>query len=174
MMHSSMARIRGAATALILALPAAAWAVGSTPVTVVNPDNNAAAVRDAGQPQSVSGGCGYFPISGDHCDLYTVPAGKRLVVELFSFRLASDNAGSNEPYVVVLGRSTVIFCFNCSDFYAFSPGTGHAGPTVTLWSDTRPVRFYLDENQTLSVTVSHNGSNSWGQAFTFSGFLVNK
>jgi len=141
---------------------------------VVNPENTPVPVRDAGQTQPVSGACSYFPSNGDaKCDLYTVPAGKRLVVELISYRLASPT--TMQAVGASFGESSVVVCFGCPDVYVFPAGMTVEAFNANLWRDTRAVRFYLNENQTLSASGAFSsGSNNFGQAFTFSGFLVNK
>jgi hypothetical protein len=169
----TIARLVAAAIALAFALPGAAWAIGSTPVSVTNPENAPVPVRDAGQTQPVSGVCTYFPTIDSKCDLYTVPAGKRLVIELVSYRLASPT--NMQAVGATFGESFGVVCFGCGDEYAFPAGTGVEAFGANLWRDTRAVRFYLNENQTLSASGAFSsGSNSFGQMFTFSGFLVNK
>lgn len=154
-----------------------AMALGSTPVTVVNLDNAPAPVHDAGQPQPVNGVCNPPGITGI-CDMYTVPAGKRLVVEMFSYLVRSDSSPTGSPpFLIRFGDSTAIhtICGSCPQAYNLPPTfAGSDGVGGFNWTDTRIVRMYLNENQTLSVSVAVSGVNNLGGIFVFSGFLVDK
>ena len=138
---------------------------------------------DGDKPQPVSGYC-RVPASASvsSCNLYTVPAGKRLVVEMFSYQLVS--AGPvGRPLRIVFGQSSggtfapdlwqpISNVFIVPPVFAGNEG-GVSG--FDLWSDTRMTRFYLEEAFTLAANIFFDGNNAASpQVFTFSGYLVNK
>lgn len=150
-----------------------AFAIGSTPVTVVNPDNASVPIHDAGQPQPVDGTCVVFGSNSFtlSCALFTVPAGKRLVVETFSYFL---NTFSGDATQIIFGDFAVINCIGCGHIYFLPPVFAGTQGSVNRFMDTRQTRVYLDENKTFGAQVEFDTSNNSFHEFTFSGFLVNK
>src|SRR5258708_33619691 len=84
-----------AMASLLVSVGLAACAAAPTTIT-----------SDADKPQPVNGACrlqGSVAVSS--CNLYTVPTGKRLVVEMFSYQLVSSGA-VGRPIRIVVGPST--------------------------------------------------------------------
>ncbi len=155
---------------LVIGAVAMLWlAVGPTPVhtvvatlvQVVNPDSNSVSTHDAGQLQPVTGFC---ETSGSaDCNIYTVPAGKRLVVEQFSYEFSTD--GLTVPVLVrAVGTITL----------SFSPVFGGCAPGTCVYADTRSVRLYLDAGQTLDAVAFFSAGNTFPVRYDFSGFLSDK
>jgi hypothetical protein len=137
---------------------------------------------DRSTAQPVSGFCNaYAPWEYPglaKCELYTVPAGKRLVVETVSFRL-----------VILTGQDVreVVFGKNNTQSprlefgpgsYAVSPGTPTADNILfeKLYSGSQALRFYLEEGEGLAGQDVYTGASvmSYPQSFGFSGYLVDK
>jgi hypothetical protein len=145
--------------------------VVNTPgVTVNNAAGSPVPVYDVKQAaiQPVSGECSaiYGTVSNTkQCTLYTVPAGKRLVVETVVYEVAIENGGF--PYAVTyLGSAG-------SAFYSFAPTlVGNDG--VNHYANASPTRFYLSAGETLSVYTQFSAATILGQRFCFSGYLVNQ
>jgi hypothetical protein len=147
---------------------------GTPSVTVANA---ALATVDAGPSQAVNGTCQSSQIAADRsaCKPYTVPAGKRLVVEMISYRLVNDGSTA-APYEVLAGQdagftTTVIGEPNT---YAFPVGTPGLAGGASVYAETRNVRIYLDELQKLILQADFGGANNFSQEFGFSGFLQDK
>ncbi len=160
-------------TALALG-PTPAQAAVAASVQVVNPDNASVPTHDAGQPQPVNGGCNIdsgFALFA-LCDMYTVPAGKRLVVEMFSYAIFS-NAIEAPPYRVAVGLDQgsphVV-----SNVLWFAPVYSVNLTNQTSYADTRAIRLYFDEGQKVQAEADFSGPNHFVQGFQFSGFLTNK
>ncbi len=177
-----MARVLKVA-GLVIGAVALLWlAVGPTPVhtvvatlvQVVNPDSNSVSTHDAGQLQPVNGACGSIVDSFGNatCNLYTVPSGKRLVVELFSYQLQASPTDAN-PFIVLVGLNTG-FAVPTANVFSFPPVLAGSNPPRTAYADTRVIRVYFDEGQTVQADAQFGGTNATGQAFFFSGFLSNK
>ena len=131
---------------------------------------------DRGSAQPVSGGCsGFAALSGiTKCVLYTVPAGKRLVVELVSFEAAAD--GSNSVYKILVGKNNPPFgnILIGTNVFTLSPGVATVISTTKLYFGSQTLRFYLDENEQLAGQVNFTGGTNFQQLFSFSGYLVDK
>jgi hypothetical protein len=136
-------------TAMSMALPA--WALGSTPVTVVNPTTSPVPTTDIANPALQPFQTNLLPNSttSNQCVAnFTVPAGKRLVIEYYSSQAQdtsgggagltlSTTAGGNEvAYLVYTNSNTTNVVNQVTRIYAdpgtivqafaFNPGTGHS------------------------------------------------
>jgi hypothetical protein len=138
----------------------------------------AALVRDVdrGTAQPVSAGCsGFSALTGiTKCVLYTVPAGKRLVVELVSFEAAADS--SNSVYKILFGKNNPPFgnILIGTNVFTLSPGVATVLSGTKLYFGAEALRFYLDESEQLAGQVDYTGGTNFQQQFSFSGFLVDK
>jgi hypothetical protein len=138
---------------------------------------------DGDKPQPVSGACRVqASASVSSCNLYTVPAGKRLVVEMFSYQLVSSGP-VGRPLRVVFGQSTggtfaPDLWLPVSNVFVVPPVfSGNEGGIsgFDLWTDTRMTRFYLEEGTTFAANIFFDGNNATSpQVFMFSGYLLNK
>lgn len=139
----------------------------------------AALVRDVDRPtlQPVNGACGGFIDNNGviKCLLFTVPAGKRLVVETVSYS-ATTQAGT-PVYQVVFGQndpSAANLFYSSTNTYAVNPAYAYENGGARVYSATQALRIYIDENQSLAAGDSHGGNANYQQLFTFSGYLVDK
>jgi hypothetical protein len=161
----------------VAATQSGAWNVGilgSPNVTVANPSGNPVQVRDvneASQPVAAPGGSP-FPGGTNFVvlPLYTVPAGKRLVIEYFSgecFLPAGQTAVASVRY-----PSGILLQHWLT---ASPPATGPAGPFSTITSFGGPLRAYVDPGSLVEAIVVTN-ANVTDQSrcnATISGHLVN-
>ena len=155
--------------------PTPVHAAVAASVQVVNPDNASVPTHDAGQPQPVNGGCTAAAIAllnVAHCDMYTVPAGKRLVVEMFSYWLISD-ASNAAPFRVAVGLDTG-YAIIASNVLWFAPAYSAHYSGGTSYADTRAIRLYFDEGQKVQAEADFSDANIYDQSFHFSGFLTYK
>jgi hypothetical protein len=130
---------------------------------------------DRGAAQPVNGACSAsFATSVGTCILYTVPVGKRLVVETVSYSVALAAGQSLGSILFGLNTALPYFQVGSPNLYGVSTNPYFNGVT-TVYSATQPLRIYLDEGQgfTAGGTVNGGGSN-YEQDFSFSGYLVDK
>lgn len=157
----------------------------SAPLLVLVPtahaQTKAALTRDVDRPaaQPVSGKCtGSTFTDSFKCTLYTVPMGKRLVVELVSQRLISLPTqavtllqfGRNDQALSSFSDGDKVYSVNLGSSVTFN------GSFSTHFGSTS-LRFYLDEGDQLAgsaVFSSYFGSAAQVQTFAFSGYLVDK
>jgi hypothetical protein len=160
---------------------AAAVAVAVLNVAFVAPVHaqvKAALVRDVDRStsQPVNGRCiaGTDSNGAIKCVLYSVPAGKRLVVETVSYQAVSE-AGT-PVYQVLFGlndpSSSNLF-YPGSNIYSVTP-TFVYETSARVYSATQALRIYIDENQSLAAGDTHGGTANFQQGFSFSGYLVDK
>lgn len=110
------------------------------------------------------------------CKLYTVPAGKRLVVETVSYQVTFD--ATQFLYSLAFGTddtSTQYLRISAPNVFVVAPGP----PTVfggnKYYSASQSLRFYIDEGQVLAAGMEHGPSNTnYSHIFAFSGYLVDK
>ena len=159
----------------------------STPVQVVNQATNpvpvtgtlgvngTVPVHDAGQPEPVEGQCIAAPAGGATatCNMFTVPAGKRLVVELISY-VSNSSPTDGKPVDIIFGNSATLDFEGSSGRYFLPPVFNGALGNLERFADTRQARVYLDQNQALGVRIHFDQNNHVGSYFMFSGFLVNR
>ncbi|HWC98429.1 MAG TPA: hypothetical protein VG456_16835 [Candidatus Sulfopaludibacter sp.] len=108
--------------------------------------------------------------------MYTVPAGKRLVVEHFSSEAAIASTATIQRYAL----ATTTNPQGSSNFVHFvSPGTVlvcsacYTGQSETIAS--QPIRMYVEPGQYLVANASYNGAVGPNAfiAFAISGYLIN-
>jgi hypothetical protein len=108
------------------------------------------------------------------CVMYTVPAGKRLVVETVTY-LLSTLATSNVFTNLTFGYSQNGTTPAPENTYNFAvnpvvlPGNGLQWAYGTL-----SLRMYLDEHQSLMGSFAFSPATGVAQEFGFSGYLVDK
>jgi len=153
-------------------------AVSITGTPTVNVGNTAIPVNDAGQPQAVHGNC--YAVAAStfvaSCIAATVPAGKQLVVEMISYQLRSDEFNV-APFLVKAGLDAGFGNITIAqpNVFVFPVGTPvDRGFGNLYYPETRDVRIYLDEDQSLRIGADFGSANNLQQSFAFSGFLVNK
>lgn len=157
-----------AAAALLLLLAAAPFSQAQ-----VKP----ALTRDISTATPVSGYCtaSEFDTPGwARCFLYTVPAGKRLVVEMVSYNLAREP--SLQVTQLLFGKADTL-----SSNFVFGPKVLQVtpqsvfSPTVRAYAGSQSVRLYLEENDTLgAIAYFQTGGPVYEQQFGFVGYIVEK
>lgn len=151
-------------------------------VAVVTPAHaqvKAALTRDVDRPsaQPVNATCRTF--SDAKCILYTVPAGKRLVVETVSYVAYSTSAGRIDS--IYFGQDVAdVYGFLLPDvntnIYSVAPVLTSDAAGLRRYNATQPLRAYIDENQRLAAAVYSGGVGAYStpQTLIFSGYLVDK
>jgi hypothetical protein len=149
----------------------------SIPVTVIN----TVAVRNVDRPeaQPVSGSCdalSFVGFSGPaKCHLYTVPVGKRLIVETVSYHLVTD-AGENITELIFgstdqLDTIAMVFGSNTFDLI---PVWIYSDQIKKYYRGSQALRFYVEASQSLAGQITFSGGSNLLQKFSFSGYLVDK
>jgi hypothetical protein len=129
---------------------------------------------DRGTAQPVNGACtASFAAALGNCVLFTVPAGKRLVVETVSYSVVVLPSQSLVSIVFGLNTVSQYFQVGSPNLYAVSSAPYSNGAAVG-YSASQPLRIYLDEGQAFAAGGSISGSNNYEQDFSFSGYLVEK
>lgn len=165
-----------ARNSLLLALAATAL------LLAVSPESKAQAkpalVRDVSTATPVNGYCQQSAISTPgwaKCALYTVPIGKRLVVEVVSYKIALDP--TLQVTQLMFGQDACPGCSNMlfgsnvrqiNPIQIFSTGfRSYAGSEMT--------RIYLEENASFAaIAYFQSGGPNYVQEFNFSGYVVDK
>jgi hypothetical protein len=153
-------------------------ALGMGVVTGASAQTKAALVRDVDRAtaQPVNGACSGFSAAFNitKCLLYTVPAGKRLVVESISFQSYTDSAQS--VVRLLFGKDSPQYANIAfgAGVYSGSPGTPAIASGTKYYSGFQPVRFYMEEGDGLAAEVDYTGGSNYQQSFSFSGHLVDK
>jgi hypothetical protein len=109
--------------------------------------------------------------------LFTVPAGKRLVVEYFSSQVGIASTASVDRYALVIAPDpgqpgNASFAHYVAP--AFHSPCGTCAGTTELFVASQPIRMYVDTGQALVVNISFSGAvgpSGFG-FFGFSGYLV--
>jgi hypothetical protein len=132
---------------------------------------------DRGAAQPVNGTCtaAYYVnnVGAGKCVLFTVPAGKRLVVETVSYYVNVD------PSLPLLN---IVFGLNTpsANILPGSPNTYTVSTTPTnngvslYYSASQALHIYIDEAQSLAAAFQDSGGANYDQTFSFSGYLVDK
>jgi hypothetical protein len=136
-----------------------------------------ALTRDVSTAAPVSGVCGASEIDTPgyaRCFLYTVPAGKRLVVEMVTYKLARES--SLQVTQLLFGKAETFasnFLFG-PKVLAVTPQPAF-DPALRAYLGSQSVRLYLEENETLgAIAYFQTGSPAYEQQFGFVGYLVDK
>lgn len=130
---------------------------------------------DRGTAQPVNGACSAsFAAAVGTCILYTVPSGKRLVVETVSYSVVLASGQYLGSILFGLQTALPYFQVGSPNLYGVSTAPYFNGGAF-VYSATQPLRIYLDEGQGFVAGGSVNGgANNYEQDFSFSGFLVDK
>jgi hypothetical protein len=137
----------------------------------------AALTRDIDRPsaQPVNGTCQASTQFGSiKCNLYTVPAGKRLVVETVSYRATAP--GSSSIGQVLFGQDAGYsnLILGLPNTYLISPSLIITDGGIKVYGGTQALVAYIDEGKTLAAGVIVIGATNYIQDFVFSGYLVDK
>jgi hypothetical protein len=131
---------------------------------------------DRATAQPATGACSAFSngIGTLKCALYTVPAGKRLVVETVSYRMTT--ASGTPIYFVNFGEDVGFadLPFGTPNIFNVAPVFAYASGGDTTYTGTQALRMYVDENKVFAAGGSRGGSVNYEQRFSFSGYLVDK
>lgn len=160
----------GQAQSIGLPISTSVNVINTPGVTVANPAGSPVPVRDVDRAaqQPVSNECSaiYGTVTNlKQCTLYTVPAGKRLVVETVMYQLAIESGGF--PYGATFGSSAGVAAFAFAPAFVGNDGANHYVNTV-------PARFYLGAGESLNAYAQFSAATIFGQRFAFSGYLVNQ
>jgi hypothetical protein len=145
--------------------------IANTPLPTRDVDNAAR------QPIQVQAGQGLGQFTGLPVAVYTVPPGKRLVVEHFSSELGTATGTAVDRYFIAVADDPSQP--GSGSFAHFIPPSYHApcGPCVAgteLWVTSQPIRMYVDAGKALVAGVSLSAS-AGPNTFVFysvSGYLV--
>ena len=146
-------------------------AAGST-VTVGNSSLNPVPVQDvtaARQPVFGGGGC-FFSNGSCAVDLYTVPAGYRLVVEHVSVnvQMSADQYVSNAAIGAGAVAPNTVFLGEPFDYFVLQQLTG-----TTIYQSNFQTLIFLSANQIFRLQLGKNATGSGGAANArFSGYLI--
>jgi hypothetical protein len=154
----------GLVLASLFAVPTDVHALGSTPVTVVNPADIAKA-EGIQHPFQGNISCGGSSSNGfvTLCDgSVTTPTNKRLVIEYVSLECGLDT-GEALRRAIVHTETTILFeqggvgssgdhSLNILDHFG-------GGTTSSFVAMGQPVRFYADPGTTISVEAQETGSH---------------
>lgn len=139
----------------------------------------AALTRDVDRPtaQPVNGNCSTFPNTAGviKCALYTVPAGKRLVVETVGYEGTVSSGYS--LYRVLFGQDGgyPIVYLGQANVFPVTPVLAYDTGTVRTYSAAQSLNISLDENQVLVGGMDRSDFVSkYLEFFSFSGYLVDK
>jgi hypothetical protein len=149
----------------------------SIPVTVTN--TLAARNIDRPEAQPVNGSCGALSFVGftgpAKCHLYTVPVGKRLVVETVSYHLVTDATESITE--LIFGSTdqpdTIGIMFGSNTFDVV-PILVYSDQSKKYFRGSQALRFYVEASQSLAGQITYSGGSDLLQRFSFSGYLVDK
>ena len=152
-------RVREFAAIVSLAcVPALAGAVGSTPVTIVNPADIAKA-EGIQQPFAASIGCDATGGFGIRCSgSTTVPAGQRWVIEYVSANCKIDNGRqllSQASLTTRIGGTSMPHYLSIRDH---AGAVGDFGSAINVVQLGEAVRLYADAGSTVSFSVGTSGA----------------
>jgi len=169
MRQKIMASIKRTSIAVVLAAGIAGHASAQARAALTRDIDRATA-------QPVNGSCLASGVNPGltKCILYTVPSGKRLVVELVSFLLASDTNQSITQILVGKSDPNAVNILIGTGVYELAVPTPIAQSATSLYAGTQSLRFYMDEGDLLAGQMYYTGGSNYQQAFSFSGYLVDK
>jgi hypothetical protein len=152
--------------------PVPVKAVGTTSVKVTNPVTAPVWTRDVNEArQPVQHTCSLNLNPGTRfgeCELYTVPAGKRLVIEYVS----GDGYVPVDQHLVAVRVYTTVGFSTIS--HAVNPKwQGHAAP-YSYYTVGELTRIYADAGFKITVQALRSDPDQWGiWSASLSGYLVN-
>jgi hypothetical protein len=145
--------------------------IANTPLPTRDVDNAAR------QPIQVQAGQGLGQFTGFPLVIYTVPPGKRLVVEHFSSELGTPTGTAVDRYLISVANDPAQP--GNGSFAHFIPPAYHApcGICVAgseLWVASQPIRMYVDAGKALvgAVSLSTSGGPNTFVFYSVSGYLV--
>lgn len=147
-------------------------------VTPAHAQVKAALTRDVDRPsaQPVNGTCttASDTVGAIKCALYSVPAGKRLVVETVSYKMAT--ASGSAVYFVTYGQDAgfASLPFGYPNILSVTPAFAYEQAGARIYTGAQALQMYIDENQSFAAGGSRGGTANYVQSFSFSGYLVDK
>jgi hypothetical protein len=160
--------------------PAETFGAHGPPTENVHVTNTPLPTRDvdnaARQPIQTQGGQGIGQFTGLPLVIYTVPPGKRLVVEHFSSEMGTATGTAVDRYILAASDPAQP---GSATFVHFIPPAYHApcGLCVAgseLWVASQPIRMYVDGGKALvaGVTLSASAGANTFVFYSVSGYLV--
>jgi hypothetical protein len=180
-------RLAIVASLVASSLPLPVWALGSTPVTVVNPSASPVPTKDVDNParHPFVAQCDINVMASSvpqFCDLGTVPAGSVLVVETVLGSIGTTVVTDpNLSAFGVLERIELLATDTLNVFVVY-PLAATVLPTSTLGTQTvtetlsinQPMRTYIDEGLDLRIQLFSKTAITATTHFLVSGYLVSK
>jgi hypothetical protein len=104
---------------------------------------------------------------------YTVPNGKRAVIEQISIQ-AISYSGNRSPFAMEMHIDPDGVDSPSSQVLFLAPGTSfNVTPAQTFNTSTHLIRYYADQNSTIRFRVQGSSSNVlWSTLCTVSGYLI--
>ena len=153
--------------------------ISNTPsINVIKTTQDPVPVRDTFVQEPVNGSCQATTHGGaTSCIAYTVPVGKRLVVETISYQFVGDSA--HQPWRLITGQGNQyvkLDPLNDLNIFLSSPGQpSDVAGGFKVWLGTHAVKIYLDEGKTLQGQADFNTPTlDFPNIFMFSGYLTSK
>ena len=160
---------------VLLAIPAVTFAQAKLQppidVTVVNKLTQPVPTVDRSSANPVSGYC-QAALSQLGCVLYTVPTGKRLVVETVSYFLTVSL--QNQVSRLSYGRRYDDPLSVAPGLYAVNPTLQYSDTDIKRYAGSQALRFYVDQGETLNAQFGSTGGQNYLQEVSFSGYLVDR
>jgi hypothetical protein len=173
--EETMSSARVLLAAILAASPtlAAAQPKVQTPVdvTVVNKLAQPVPVVDRSTADPVTGYC-QAGLSQLGCTLFTVPTGKRLVVETVSYFLTIS--AQNQVTRLSFGKKWDDPLSVAPGLFAVNPTLQYTEADFKRYAGSQALRFYIDQGQTLNAQFGSNGGQNYVQEVSFSGYLVDR
>lgn len=164
---------RSLRTRIVALVIVAAFAVLSAPLALAQ--GKAAQVIDVSGRNGVDGSCVVtgFASAQYGCHLYTVPAGKVLVVRTVGFRMVGVSIP--EPLYALFGRPGLALNLGNPKTYVFNVPPPVVSGTFRVHAANHLTEFTLDENESLDAFTEFgvNAPNLLG-VFTFFGYLIDR
>ncbi|MEO8486166.1 MAG: hypothetical protein ABI585_07475 [Betaproteobacteria bacterium] len=144
--------------------------------TAVSAQGKAAQTLDVSARNAVGGECAFTPNPTStlySCALYTVPAGKLLIVRTVGFRVAGGT--SPVPMNVLFGRFNGLGLFMGSPrTYSFAIPPPSIAGSFAIYAANHLTEFVLDENDRLDGSMEFNAAPALLTVLTFSGYTIDK
>jgi hypothetical protein len=137
----------------------------------IDPGGNGVETTAADNPafQPVTRACFDDHTGGVNCDLYTVPAGKELVVTTASINITLAKASSTGLSEALIGH---VAGGNAGAFYVPVSNVGTGDLTSTLQGGGM-TQFYADPGTTVTCSAGSLGSGEMAEECSVDGYLVN-
>jgi hypothetical protein len=155
-------------------------AAAPIPVVVTNPAPPVTITQPA--LEVASGYCNRGAINGVvRCPLYTVPAGKRLIVDQVSYYVTHDIGVSTDELIYGLDNSAGDYMFwpSARTVYIHHPTSvtrstvnGYGNSPVEIADGTQSIQLVFEAGETFSAQYTHSSNSNWVQTFMFQGHLI--